>query len=572
MPESVGSGVAFIDYNNDGYQDIFFVNSRDWTDAEIRDYQHGKWNDVEIETFKNKNGRDAYRAGMLRIIPKRKPEGHSTGVLYHNNGNGTFTDVTRNSGLDVEIYGMGAAVGDYDNDGKADLYVTGLTRNYLFRNRSSKDQARFDEVAKAANVQDSGWSTSAMWVDYDKDGWLDLFVCHYIHWTPGTEIFETNTGLNKSYTAPRYHRARANKLFRNRGDGQFADVSLKAGIQLPPAAQAAAFKRDQDLEGKALGIALADINKDSFPDLVVANDAKRNYLFLSTGKGTFTEGGTAAGIAFDARGNKRGGMGIDVADIDHTDNESIAIGFFSKQMLGLYHNQGQGTFLDIAAIGQVGRDSLNFLTFGLVFADLDNDTWPDILTANGHIADDIHQTSGTFGSGVTYAQRPLLFRNLGELRFEEIGLRSGKALSKPMVARGLASADIDLDGDSDVVFTAKNSAPLLLRNDSENKNNVIRVELRGSTSNRSAIGAVVRAKLQNTGLRRTVRSGSSYLSQSELPLTFGLGKENEAELLSVRWPSGTISKYPNVQANQLLVIDERRGIVSRRPLARSVDH
>jgi hypothetical protein len=238
-------------------------------------------------------------------------------------------------------------------------------------------------------------------------------------------------------------------------------------------------------------------------------------------------------------------------------------------MMGVYHNKGDGTFLDIGAIGEIGRVSYYSLTFGLIFVDIDNDTWPDILAANGHIADDVENSRDRLGPKETYAQRPLLLRNLGKLRFQEIGLLCGEAFSRPMVARGLAYADIDLDGDADVVFTTKDGAPLVLRNESANKNNVIRVELLGSTSNRSAIGAVVRAKLRTTGLRRTVRSGSSYLSQSELPLTLGLGRETKTELLSVRWPSGSVTRYPDVQANQILVIDEKRGIVSRRPLARS---
>jgi hypothetical protein len=580
MPESMGSGAAFIDYDGDGFQDIFVVNARDWTDEELELYRHGRWSDKEVQAFKKQYGSGAYRPGMPRRIPKLPERRRTTCALYRNNRDGTFSDVTRGSGLEIQMYGMGAAVGDYDNDGKADLYVTGWGRNYLFHNQSRSGRVQFREIAQLAGLQDRGWSTSAMWVDYDRDGHLDLFVCHYVNWTPAIDgaDFESLTGRGKSYTGPTLRRGEANRLYRNMGNGRFEDVTLKAGIvrsttalrRDAPGTSVTESDRDKQLQsaglvGKSLGVVLCDINKDYWPDILVTNDTRRNFLFINNKQGGFTETGIAAGIAYAQTGQARAGMGVDAADIDHTDRESFVIGNFSKEMIGLYHNQGDGTFLDVAPAGEVGRASMYSLTFGLAFVDVDNDGLPDILAANGHVMDDIERSKEGFAQGVTYAQRPLLFRNLGGKQFREIGLHTGPAMSKPIVARGLACADIDLDGDADVLFTVANASPVLLRNDGGNHNNSIRVVLRGDKSNRSAIGAVVKVKLKNTGLRRTVKSGSSYLSQSELPLTLGLGREEKAELLSIRWPSGAAVQFENVAANQILVIDEKKGIISRKP-------
>jgi hypothetical protein len=569
MPETMGSGCAFIDYDNDGYQDLFLVNGRDWTDAEVEEYRRGKWSQDEHTIFKRH-----HPAGTppTRSIPARKPNGRTTSTLFRNNGDGTFTDVTSGSGLDLEMYGMGAAVGDYDNDGKVDLYVTGLGRNYLFRNvgaGNNSSQPRFTEVAQAAAVRDSGWSMGAAWLDYDKDGNLDLFVCHYVQWTPGLDRFGTMNGRDKSYTAPFFYNGELSRLFRNAGNGRFVDVSDKAGIRT---GGTGARPAEQQLKGKSLGVAVCDYDNDDWPDIVVANDSQPNYVYRNNKNGTFSEIGHSINVARNYLGNTRGGMGIDTADIDHSNRDSIAIGNFDDEMIGLYYNQGKekGYFMDIGPATEVGRASEKFSVFGCMFLDADNDGWPDLLAASGHIDEQIDGIRGTY-----YALRPLLFLNEGKGKYKEVGLQAGEVMQQRIVGRGLAKADIDLDGDSDVVFTTSGGPAILLRNDGGNMNNAIRLVLHGASmgtssannTNRSGIGAQVRVILgKRDGLRRWVRSGSSYLSQSELPLTIGLGSKTVAPLLSIRWPSGKNTQLRNVAANHIIVVDENKGVVSRQPL------
>ncbi|MBV9867258.1 MAG: CRTAC1 family protein [Abitibacteriaceae bacterium] len=540
LPETMGSGVAFIDYDGDGYQDIFLVNSRDWTDVEIESYKHGTGHKY------------------ANLVPLHRPRHHSTCLLLHNNKNGTFSDVTRAAGLNVEMYGMGAAVGDYDNDGKPDLFVTGWGRNYLFHNETTKDKPKFRDVTTEAGLQDTGWSTSAAWVDYDRDGKLDLFVCHYMQWTPATDIYTSFDTKHKSYTPPEFGTGQASRLYHNVGRGKFADVSDKAGISKQPQT---ALQPARTLQGKSLGVAACDYNQDSWPDIVVANDEVPNYLFRNNKNGTFTEVGVQAGIAYGANGTARGGMGVDTADLDHSGQESILVGNFFGQMLGLYQKQGN-LFTDIAPRSPVGQDSLAFLTFGCTFLDYDNDGWLDILAANGHV-DEIWAQRSENGH---YAERPLLFHNVGQGRFQEVGLHSGTALAQPLVARGLAYADIDLDGDLDVLLTTNGGAPHLLRNDGGNHNHALRLVLQGTKSNRSAIGATVEVKVGQETLRRMVRSGSSYLSQSELPLTFGLGQHTQAEAITIHWPAGDVTHLKDIPANQILFITEAQVIVKRLPL------
>ncbi|HEX8236172.1 MAG TPA: CRTAC1 family protein [Abditibacteriaceae bacterium] len=557
MPETTGGGVAFLDYDDDGFQDIFFVNSRDWTEEEIKAYQNRPWTQEELEHTRKKHKGLGLLRKPVREGRSGQPRGRSIGALYHNNRDGTFTDVTVGSGLDVEMYGMGAAVGDYDNDGKVDLYVTALRRNYLFRNLSTQSTAKFQDVARQAGVQDFGWSASAAWLDYDKDGRLDLFVSHYVKWSPVREVFQTGGGQEKIYGSPLVYDGQVSSLYRNIGAGRFQDVSKKAGIHQQ---QAPGAKTVQWLTGKAWGVAISDYNKDGWPDILVANDLWPNFLFENNKDGTFKEVGAAVGIALSEKGDSRAGMGIDAADIDHSDRESVVIGNFHGQMLGLYHNQG-GAYIDIAPRSEVGKVSYNFLTWGLAFMDVDNDSWPDIITANGHVQDRV----SSFDRNISYRQRPLLFRNLGRRQFQEIGVKSG--LTKAVAGRGLAYADIDLDGDLDVVISATGENPLLLRNDGGNANNAIRLVLRGATSNRSAIGALVKVKLGATGLRRTVHSGSSFLSQSELPLTLGLGQASKADVIGIRWPSRKVTELKDVTANQTLIIDEDKGLVEQKPFA-----
>lgn len=551
MPETNGSGVAFIDYDGDGYQDIFFVNSRDWTKQEVNAYKTG-W------------GRfDQAKHGF--IAPPQPPHHRTTGALYHNNGNdnngnGTFTDVTSGSGLDVEMFGQGVAVGDYDNDGKPDLYVTAYGHNYLFHNESTPGHPHFREVAQQAGVQDSGWSSSAAWLDYDKDGLLDLFVCHYIKWTPATDRYGSINGHDKSYTPPYLYKGEENHLYHNIGHGRFVDVSARAKVR--SVSSTVKGEEGKPLPGRSLGVAVCDYNNDGWPDILVANDGDPNFLFRNNHNGTFTDVAVPANVAYAETGHTRSGMGIDTGDINHSNQDSVVVGNFDAQMLGLYLNQGNGSFIDIGPLTEVGRASRTFSVFGCVFLDIDNDGWLDILTASGHISEQFNGIRGT-----SYKERPLLFHNDGKGNYQEIGLQSGAALQRPIVGRGLAYADIDLDGDVDVVLTTDGGPPLFLRNDGGNKNNAIRLTLQGTKSNRSAIGTLVKVKFsEQDGLRRWVRSGSSYESQSELPVTLGIGRRTQVPLITLYWPSGHVTRLRNVVANQSLLVNEARGVISHSPL------
>ncbi|MDQ3814842.1 MAG: CRTAC1 family protein [Armatimonadota bacterium] len=553
MPETMGSGLAFIDYDGDGYQDLFFINCRDWTEAEVQEYKRGKWSADELTVFKRHHPPGAV---PTRRIPPRRPPRHTPSALYRNNRNGTFTDVTRGSGLDIKMFGMGAAVGDYDNDGRPDLYVTGLGRNYLFHNEGG---GQFTEVATRAGLRDSGWSTSAAWLDYDSDGRLDLFVCHYVYWTPGNDRYGTMNGRDKSYTAPYFYAGDVSRLYHNDGNGKFKDVSVKAGIRPRRLARVRSPREAiERLPQKSLGVVVSDYNNDKWPDIIVANDSQPNCLFRNNKNGTFSEVSVESGIAYAPDGLPRAGMGIDAADIDHSNRDSVVIGNFDNEMIGLYYNRGDGLFEDIAPASEVGLASKTFSIFGCVFLDVDNDGWPDILTASGHIDEQITGIRGT-----AYALRPLLFLNDGRGQYREVGLLAGVALQRPLVGRGLAYGDIDLDGDQDVALTTNGGPALLLRNDGGSKNNSIRLLLQGTKNNRSGIGAVVKVKLGASGLRRMVRSGSSYLSQNELPLTLGLGHLPSAEMISIHWPSGAITRFKDVAAGQIITVDEAKGIVRR---------
>lgn len=538
MPETNGSGVAFLDYDNDGYQDLFFVNSRDWTPAEYE------------------AGRKTFPADLRAFVPKNPPRKPAlTSVLYHNNGDGTFSDRTQNSGLGVTTYGMGTAVGDYDNDGRVDLYVTAYPRNFLFHNEGN---GRFREVATLAGVQSQGWGMCCAWLDYDKDGILDLFVGRYIRWTPATDVYQTTKGF-KFYSNPTAYEGQSGQLYRGLGEGKFEDVSEAAGISLQTRNQG----KIERLNGKAMGVVICDYNNDGWPDMIVANDTMRNFLFENTGKGTFQEVAQQAGIAHDQLGRSRAGMGLDSADVDHSNRDSVIIGNFSQEMLGLYYNTGQKTFVDIAPNSTIGNTSRSFLTFGCLFFDFDNDGWPDILAANGHVQPGIE----TYQPQESYKQRPLLFHNegAGQPRFREVGLQSGNAPRQPVVARGVAYADYDLDGDLDVVVTTNGGAAHLWRNEGGNKNNSIRVTLRGTKSNRSGINTLVKVKIGNDVLRLWVRSGSSFLSQSELSVTLGLGQSKSVDGIAIIWPSGTTTKLENISANQMLVVDETKGSIQQKP-------
>ena len=507
LPETMGAGGAFLDADGDGWQDVLLVNGTTWPD------------------------RPASRAVM---------------ALYRNNQNGTFTDVTVAAGLAQPMYGMGVAAADYDNDGRADIYITALGKNRLFRNLGG---LKFADVTDTAGVGDPGFSASAAWLDYDRDGRLDLFVTNYVEWTLKEDRFCTLDGKNKSYCTPEAYKGQSSTLYRNRGNGTFENVTERAGLKDPTA--------------KALGVALIDYNGDGWVDVFVSNDTQPNRLYENKRNGTFADVAVAAGVAFNDAGVARAGMGVDAGDYDGSGRPSLVIGNFSNEMMALYNNEGNGLFTDEAPASAVGKASLLRLTFGAFFFDFDLDGRLDIFAANGHVADDI----STAQPRVTYAQPPLLFRNLGSRRFEEVTASSGKALQQPMVARGAAYGDYDGDGDLDVLVTVNNGAARLLRNDGGEQRARLRLQLRGTASNRDAIGASARVThASGVSPWLMVKTGSSYCSQSELPVTFGLGAAKAVSKIEVKWPDGKTETLPGTDANQLLTIEQGKGVVARAAL------
>lgn len=502
LPETVGAGGAFFDFDGDGWQDILLVNSKDWA-------------------------------------PKGRK---SLSALYRNNKNGTFTDVTAGSGLDVEMYGIGVSVADYDNDGKDDVYVTALEGDRLFHNEGA---GKFKDVTKLSGIANANFATSAAWFDFDKDGKLDIFVANYVQWTLKGDIWCSLDGTAKSYCTPESYKGTRSKLYHNLGGGKFEDVSVKAGVG--------------DATSKSLGVTVIDFDADGWPDLFVSNDTQPNKLYRNNKNGTFSETGMSAGVAYGEDGVARGAMGADWADYDRTGRAHLLIGNFSNQMLGLYHNEGNGLFVDEAPLSTIGRDSLLYLAFGVFFFDYDLDGYPDILTANGHIEEEI----GRVQPKIKYREPPLLFRNLGAKKFENVSAKMGPTFATPMVARGAIYADIDHDGDLDVLFTNNAGPARLFRNDGGNKNHWLCVKTVGTKANRNGIGAVVRIESASGKQWSAVRSGSSYASQSDLALTFGLGKDTSVTNISVEWPSGTKQSFKNIPANKLVTIDEAKGIVSQ---------
>ncbi len=503
LPETMGSGAAFLDIDQDGWADIFLVNSRSW-DGSGSEPSHS--------------------------------------VLYRNQHDGTFRDVTEAAGLVFEAYGMGVAAADYDNDGRCDLFVTALEGNRLFRNLGN---GQFADVSAKAGVGRAGFGTSTLFFDYDADSWLDLFVANYVEWSKETDIFCTLDGRTKSYCTPESYRGESSSLFRNRGDGTFEDVTARAGLHDP--------------SSKALGVALLDYDSDGWLDLVVANDTQPNKLYRNQGDGTFVDVGVTAGIAYGETGVARGGMGVDAADYSESGRPSVLIGNFSNEMIGLYHNEGDGVFLDMAPVSGVGPASLLTLAFAVVFFDYDLDGRLDIFAANGHISDDID----AFQPNVTHAQRPHIFRNLGAGRFEDVVNALGQEIARPIVARGLAYADYDLDGDLDLLVTQNGGPARLFRNDGGNAHGSLRVSTEGTRSSRDGIGARVSVTLPDgRRLWRLVHTGSSYCSQSELPLTFGLGEHEHVSSLEVAWPSGHVDRVGRLPAGRIVTVREGSGLVA----------
>jgi enediyne biosynthesis protein E4 len=508
LPETMGPGCAFIDYDGDGYPDILLVNGEDWPG-----HKHAA----------------------------------STLKLYHNNHDGTFTDVTVKSGLAISLFGLGVAVGDYDNDGHDDIFISALGQSHLFHNNGN---GTFTDVTRAAGLWGPNeFSTSAAWVDYDRDGKLDLVVANYVQWSLETDLHCTLDGTHKSYCTPESYKGTSARLWHNLGNGKFEDATHKAGLYDPTS--------------KSLGVAILDFNGDGLPDIFLANDTQPNKLYVNRGNGTFEEKGVAAGIAFSEDGIARAGMGVDSADYDRSGHPSLIISNFANQMLSLYHNEGNGLFIDEAPRSEVGRNTLVTLGFACIFFDYDNDGWPDIFIADGHIENEIERVQ----KRVKYAEPPHIFRNLTGGKFQEVTDSLGAAFAAPRVGRGAAYADIDNDGALDLLITT-NGRPAYLFHNTGVTNHSLRLKLVGTKSNRNGIGAVVRLTAgkdkQNTQ-SQMLRSGSSYLSQSELVLTFGLGSMAQADSVEIQWPSGQVDKLASVSGDQTITVQEGKGIASSRP-------
>jgi enediyne biosynthesis protein E4 len=500
LPETLGSGCAFLDYDRDGWQDILLINGMDWPGHKQR---------------------------------------RSTLRLYHNNGNGTFTDVTSRAGLDIEMYGMGVAVGDYDNDGFPDILVTCVGQNRLFHNTG---KGTFVDVTTASGLgKRLGFSTSALWFDYDRDGLLDLFICNYVKWSPEHDVFCSIDGKHKSYCTPEAYRGETCWLFHNRGNGTFEDVTAASGIF--------------DSSSKSLGVAMFDQDQSGWADLLVANDTQPNKLYRNQRNGTFKDAAVEAGLAFSGEGKARAGMGVDIADFSNSGHSGVAITNFDNEMTGLYEFRGR-TYEDIAAQTGVGVASKNSLGFGCVFLDANLDGWLDLAVANGHIDETVRGIRGNVG----YAQPPQLFLNDGKGRFRDAAAEAGGGFDQPKVGRGLAYGDFDRDGDLDLLLTTNNGSAYLYRNDQLAGNHSIRFRLVGTGSNRDGIGATVRITSGGLSQSRMVKSGSSYLSQSELPLTFGLEKRDRVESLVITWPSGRTEEFKNLAAGRCYECTEGKGV------------
>jgi enediyne biosynthesis protein E4 len=507
LPETLGAGAAFLDYNNDGRQDLLLVNGSAWPG---------------------------------------QPPARSFSRLYRNEGDGRFTDVTKAAGLEVELYGMGVAAADFDNDGAEDILITAVGQNRLFHNTG---KGAFTDVTDAAGLgKRQGFSTSALWFDYDRDGWLDLLVCNYVKWTPDSDVFCSIDGKQKSYCTPEAYRGTTTWLFRNRHHGTFEDVTAKAGLF--------------DATSKSLGVTLLDYDLDVWPDLFIANDTQPNKLYRNNGNGTFVELGLQAGLAFSEEGRARAGMGVDAADVDNSGRTSVAVTNFSGEMLGLYKPVGGGQYSDVSPRSDIGRATRHTLGFGCFFFDADLDGLQDLLVVNGHIDDTISRMQAR----VTYAEAPHLFRNVGNARFDDVAPTMGGTFAQPKVGRGAAFGDFDGDGDPDVVITSNGGPAFLYRNDVLNGHRVIRFTLHGTRSNRDAIGAKVRVTAGGQRFSKMVKTGSSYLSQSELPLSFGIGPRTAVDRVEIEWPAGGREELKALPAGVTYEIVEGKGIIAKRPL------
>jgi len=501
LPETLGTGCAFLDYDSDGWQDILLINGMDWPGHKQR---------------------------------------RTTMRLYHNNRNGTFTDVTKRAGLDIEMYGLGVAVGDFNNDGFPDLFVSCVGQSRMFQNTG---KGTFVDVTERSGIgKRQGFSTSALWFDYDRDGHLDLFVCNYVKWSPEQDVFCSLDAKHKSYCTPEAYRGATSWLFHNRGNGTFEDVTATSGVF--------------DSSSKSLGVAMLDHNLDGWIDLFVANDTQANKLYENNHDGTFEDVALKAGVAFSEDGKARAGMGVDVADYDNSGIPGLVVTNFDNEMLGFYRGSKSGSYIDLAPRSNIGKLSQRSLGFGCFFFDVDLDGLLDLLIVNGHIDDTVRNVR----ADTNYEQAPQLFLNRGMEGFIDVAAEAGADFARPKVGRGAAFGDFDNDGDLDVLITTNQGPAHLYRNDQRGGNRSIRMRLVGTKSNRDAIGATVKLYRGHECSSRMVKSGSSYLSQSEIPLTFGMGTHDTAERVVIQWPSGRVEEYKNLRAGKRYECVEGKGI------------
>jgi hypothetical protein len=505
--ETMGNGLGWIDYDQDGLMDLYFVQSA-----------ASNW---------------------------YKPPRPLQSALYRNNGDGTFTDVTDKAGVGTEgFYGQGVAVGDFDNDGYPDMLVTGFGHAILYRNNGN---GSFTDVTAKAGVGNEGnWSTSAGWFDYDKDGYLDLLICNYIQWTPENNRWcgEKRPGY-RAYCHPDNYRGERLKLYHNNHNGTFTDVSQASGVGKP--------------EAKGMGAVLADLNNDGWPDIAVANDTWPNFLFLNNHDGTFRDVSYSSGVAASEDGKYEAGMGIDAADLDGDGWLDLYVTHLDLELNRLYHNNHDESFDDATFSSGLGNKAIFLSGVTAKLLDYDNDGWIDIFQTNGSMLDNIH----LYHQEVFWKEPKLMFRNLGDGKFEKVSERLGADFMQPTVGRGTAVADFDNDGDLDIAVSNSNAAPQLLRNDGGNANNWLEVMLQGVKSNRDGRGSALKLVSEGFVESRQAQGGMSYMSAQDPRVHFGMGSRKTIESLEIAWPSGTVDKLANVPANQIITVKEGIGIVPR---------